>query len=128
MVGGSAPLAHTAVAQPLFNESVGNLDVQHLVDLHTHLVQRLGLGQGAGKAVQDEAVFAVLLGQPLPHDAVDHLVGDQATLVDDSLCLLPQGGAGLDGLPQDDAGGDGGDIQALPDDFTLGALPRAGGS
>ena len=98
------------------------------MDLHTHGVQGLGLGQRPGEAVQDEAVFAVILGQPFLDDAVDHLVGDQAPLVDDGLGLHAQLGAGLDGLPQHDAGGDGGDVQALPDDLTLGALSRAGGS
>ena len=110
MVSGAAALADTAVAQPFLDDLVRHLDIQYLVDLHTHGVQGLGLGQRPGEAVQDEAVFAVILGQPFLDDAVDHLVGDQAPLVDDGLGLH------------------GGDVQALPDDLTLGALSRAGGS
>ena len=45
--------------------------------LGQHPVQRLGLRHGAREAVEDEAVGAVGLVDPLGHDPVDDLVGDQ---------------------------------------------------
>ena len=128
MVSRAAALADPAVAEAFLDEGVGNHEVQDLIDGDAHGVQGQGLGQGPGEAVQNEAILAVLLGQPLLDDAVYHLVRDQAPLVDNGLGLLPQRGAGPDGLPQDDAGGDRGNVQMLLDDLPLGPLPRSRGS
>ena len=55
--------------------------------------QGLGLGQRAGHAVQDEAVFAIGLGYPLRDDAENQLVGDQIARVHVGFCFLAQLGA-----------------------------------
>ena len=89
------------------------------------LLQGLGLGDGAGHPVQDIAVGAVGLGQPLHHDADDHSVRDQLASVHIALGLEPHGRAVLHGRAQDVPGGDGGDAQLLTEDRRLGALSGA---
>ena len=60
--------------------SSGDFNVDDLVDDNAHVVQRLGLRDGAGEAVQNKAVFAVVLRQTLLDDADDDLIGDQLAL------------------------------------------------
>ena len=60
MVGGAAFFADTASGHSGDDRLVGDFQVNDLVDLH-HFVQSLGLGNGAGEAVQDVTVFAVVL-------------------------------------------------------------------
>ena len=71
--------------------------------------QGLGLGQRAGHAVQDKAVFAVGLGYPLRDDAENQLVGNQAAFVHILFCLFAQVSAVGNGLAKHVPGRNGGD-------------------
>ena len=92
------------------------------------LVQGLSLADGAGHAVQDIAIGAVGLSQPLGHDADDHGVRNQLTGVHIGLGLQPGGGAVLNGGAEDVAGGNGRDVQLGAEDLGLGAFAGAGGA
>ena len=89
--GGSAGGAHPAAAHALLDLAVGDLDGDHMVKHDAGLVQGLGLGQGAGHAVQDKALGTVGLLQPLGHDADDHGIGDQLACVHIGLGLKAHG-------------------------------------
>ena len=110
------------------NLLVGNLNVQHAVELNTGLLQGLGLGDGAGHPVQDVALLAVRLGQALGDDADDHLVRDQLARVHVASGLESHGRAVFHGSPQDVACGNGGHVQPLAKDGGLGPLTGAGGA
>ena len=125
MVGGAAAGADPAAAHALHDLLIGDLDGDHGVEGDARLLQSLGLGDRAGHAVQDEAGLAVVLGQALGDDADDHLVGDQLAGVHVLLGLQAHRRAVLHGGPEDVASGDGGDVQLLVQDLSLGALAGA---
>ena len=77
MVGRAAVLADPAAGHALFDLPIGDLDGHHMVKGHACLGQSLGLANGAGHSVQDEAPGAVRLLQPLGNDADDNGIGDQ---------------------------------------------------
>ena len=122
VVAGTALFADAAAAHALHDHIVLDLQLQHLVDADAHSLNGLGLGNGAGHAVQDEAVGAVGLCQTLLQDADDDLIGHQCAGVHEALCLQAHLGAILHGSTQDVAGADGGDVQLCADDLGLRAL------
>src|SRR3954447_15682571 len=67
-----AALLEGAFEQPLLGEVVGELEVEDYGELALRLgedlVERLGLGQSAREALEDEAVHGVRLDETLPHD------------------------------------------------------------
>ncbi len=79
---------------------VGHGDVEHAVQLPPHVgqhgIQALGLGLGAGEAIEDGAPVAIGPLQPIPHHGDGHVVGHQFALVHVRLgqqakfCLVPQ--------------------------------------
>lgn len=64
MVAGAAVGAHPASTQTLRNLFVRYFDVHHFINGDAHSVQRFCLRHGAGEAVQDKTVLAVILSQP----------------------------------------------------------------
>ena len=99
-----------------------------MVKAHPSPVQGLGLGDGAGHPVQNEAVDTVGLLQPLTDDADDHVIRDQLAGVHIGLGQQPGLGAFLNGGAQDIAGGDRRDAQLGTEDLSLGAFPGSGGT
>ena len=128
VVAGAALLADAAAAHPVKNHVLVHGQVQNLVDPDAHPLDGLGLGDGAGHAVQDEALGAVGLCQPLFQDADDDIIRHKAAGVHVTLGLQAHLGALLDGGPQDVAGGDGRDAQLGGEDLGLGALARTRGA
>ena len=128
MVACAARLADAAAAHPVKDHVLVHRQVQHLVDADAHLLDGLGLGDGAGHAVQDKALGAVGLGQPLLQDADDDVVRHKAAGVHVALGLQAHLGAVLDGGAQDVAGGDCRDAQLGGEDLGLGALARTRGA
>ena len=126
MVAGTALFADAAAAHALHDHIVLDLQLQHLVDADAHGLDGLGLSDGAGHTVQNEAICAVRLSQTLFQDADDDLIGHQSASVHEALCLQAHLGAFLDSSAQDVAGADGGDVQLCADDLGLGAFARAG--
>ena len=69
--GGAEPSA----AEPFDDRFVRHLKRKDDVDADAHLLQRFGLRDGAGEAVEDEAVLAVRFGKSVLEDADDDIVG-----------------------------------------------------
>ena len=122
VIAGAAAFADTPSAHAGDDLLIGDLDGDHGVESDTCLLQSLGLGDGAGHAVQNVAVGTVRLLQTLVDDADDDLIGHQLTGIHILLGLQPGGRTVLHSRPQDIAGGDGGDVQLLLDDVCLRAL------
>ena len=96
------------------------------VELVKSGVQSLGLRDGAGEAVHEEALGGVGFLQPVLDDADDHAVGDQVAGVHVLLGFQAHGGLVLDRVAQDVAGGDVGDAVLGHDTAGLGALAGSG--
>ena len=126
VVACAALLADAAAAHALHDHAVLNLQFQHLVDADAHGLDGLCLRNGAGHAVQNEAVGAVSLCQTLLQDADDDFIGHQRTGVHKALGLQTHLGALLDSSTQDVAGADGRDVQLCADDLGLRAFACAG--
>ena len=109
VVACAALLADAAAAHALHDHAVLNLQFQHLVDADAHGLDGLGLSDGAGHAVQDEAVGAVVLCQAFLQDADDDLIGYQVAFVHIGLGLHSRRRALLDGRAQNVTGGNRGD-------------------
>ena len=97
-----------------------------MVKLDTVFLQRLRLRDRAGHTVEDVPVRTVRLGETVPDDADDDLIGHQRTALHAGLRLLAQLAAAGDRRAQDVAGGDRRDVQLLGEDRGLRALARAG--
>ena len=128
VVAGPAGFADTAAAHPLHDGLVRDLNRDHVVKCDPGLFQGRGLGDGAGHPVQDIAVLAVILCQPLRDDADDDVVRHQLAGVHIGLGLQAGGRAVLDSRPEDVACGNGGNAQFSAQDFCLCSLTGAGGA
>ena len=128
MVRGTASLADTASGHTGDDGVVGHLDIEDRVDLHAHGVQSLGLGDGPGEAVQDEAVLAVILSQPLFDDADEDLIGHQLAALHVGFGLQAHLRAAPQRFAQHVPRGNGGDVVVLADDLRLGAFPSSRGA
>ena len=126
MVACAALCAHPAPGHPGLDGAVLHLDVNTVVDFHAFRFQGLGLGQGAGHPVQDEAVCAVALGDPVSDDAQDQLVRDQRALVHVLLCFFTKLRTIGDCLPEHVPGRDGGNAELLCQQLCLCSLSGAG--
>jgi hypothetical protein len=88
-----------------------------------HLEQGLGLGRGAGEAVEDEAGGLDVVGlQPLPDDGDGHLVADQTAGLHDRADLATELGAGRHRGPEHVPGAQVDDVVGIDDAGALGAL------
>ena len=118
-----------APAQAVDQDVCGNVQVQHVVDLaaaaRQHLVERGGLGDGAGKAVEQEPAFRLGAGERLVDDAVHHLVRDELARVHQRVGLLAQRRPIGDGAAQDVAGGELRDRESPRQALRLRAFPRS---
>ena len=129
LVGGvvAASLDPGAAEQALDRDLVGDLEVEDgaklaAVELGEDAVERLGLGERAREAVEDEAPGGVILGQPAAHDLDRDVVGDEVAVVEDRLHALAQLGAGGALGAEHVAGVDVRDAFRRGDELALGAL------
>ena len=86
----------------------------------------IGLGDGAGETIEQEAVGAVGLRDALLDQVDDQVVTDQTTGLHHGLGLQAQGGAGLDRGAQHVAGRDLRDAVFLADEGGLRAFAGTG--
>ena len=114
-----------AAAHPLDDRRVGDVDLKDEVELDAGVLHRLGLDDRARKAVEEKAVRAVGLRDPLADEAEDDLVADERARVHHLLRRLAERSAGLDGGAQHVAGRDLRDREALADERCLRALAGA---
>lgn len=128
VIGGSASGADTAARYTPGNRFVIHLDIEDAVDNNAHAVKRLGLGNGAGKAVQNEAVGAVGLREALLDDADDHLVWNEFTGINVFFGFPPHLRAAFQRFTDHIARGDGRNFEGFTDHFSLCALTGARGA
>ena len=126
MVARPAGRAHPAAGQPLDDTLVRNFDVHDLVDADAHLLEGLGLRHGAGHAVQNKAVFTVVLREAFFDDADDHVVGDKRAGIDKGLGFHAHLGFVFHRFTKNVTGADGRDVQLVAYDLGLRALTGAG--
>ena len=98
----------------------------HLLERDPGLLHRIGLGNGAGKAVEQVALGAVRLLQALGDQPDDDVVGHEAAGFHDLLRLQAERRAGLDGGAQHVAGGDLRDAEFFGDEAGLGTFAGTG--
>ena len=81
----AAPLTGSTPRQSLDNHPLRHPEVQHTVELKTHLpyhfLKAIGLGNCSRKTIQDETSLAIFSPQALSHQIDHDLVGDQLTLI-----------------------------------------------
>ena len=122
--------ADTTPSDPLEQLLEAQVEHRHRGDAAAQLgqrgVERLGLGERARKAVQDEPALGVGLRQPLADHADDDVVGHEVAAGHDLLGHQPQLGAVPNGLAQHVAGGDVGEPVLRRNARSLGALAGAG--
>ena len=128
MIAVAAAGADTATRYTPGDHLVGDIDVHHTVDDDAHAVKCLGLRDGAGEAVQNEAVFAVVLRKTVTDDADDHLVGDERAGFDIGLGFPAHLRAAFQRFTDHIARGDRGDAQPIAKDLGLRPLAGAGGA
>ena len=128
MVRGAALAAHPAAAHAVLDLLIADLNGDHPVEGNPRLGEGLGLADGAGHPVQNEAALAVRLPDALFHHADDHIIGDQLARVHIALGLQTHRSSLLNGGTEHVAGGDSGDSQLCAEDLRLGAFSRAGGA
>ena len=130
VVGVAGGLAEPAPGEAQEQLVGGDVDVEGGLDggppLGQGAVERLGLGTGAGEAVQDHAAGGIGSGQPLQEHAHGHLVGDQRSALHVRLGGDPEGGPFADGGPEEITRGHPGKAQVASQDVGLGALARPG--
>ena len=90
--------------------------------------QNLCLRHGAGEAIEDGAVFAVVGGQLFLHQADDQFIGNQVTTLHIGFCLFAQISAVGDGLAQKVSRGDHGNLQRVFDEIRLRTFTGTGGT
>ena len=83
MEGGAAGFAYAPASHSLLDLFVRYFNADHVRDINTHFLQRLGLGNRTGKPVQNKAVCAVRLGKPFPDHSDYHFIRHQRTGVDE---------------------------------------------
>ena len=66
-----------APAHALDDHRVGHVDLEHVIECHAGVAQRVGLRNGARKAVEQVAVAAIGLAQAVAHQPDDDFVGHQ---------------------------------------------------
>ncbi len=86
IVSGTALDADTAAGQTAHNQVFRHNDIDDLVDLD-HFIQRLGLGNGARKAVQDKSAAAVAFGKAFADNPNNDLIGDEFARLGIDFCL-----------------------------------------
>jgi hypothetical protein len=94
--------------QTLDHLVLGCVELQHgiyvAVAVAQQIFQRLGLGDGAGKSVEQEPGPADVLGKPLRHHRVGDLIRDQRAGIQVVLDLAAQFCLALDVRPEQIAG------------------------
>ena len=125
MIGRAAFRADAPSGHALFDSLVGYFDVNDLVDLDSHILQSLCLGNGAREAVQNEAALAVIFGKALLDDADDNIVRNKFAGLDIGLGLNAHLSAIGKCFANDITSGDGRNAVGIGDALSLGAFAGA---
>ena len=115
----------------LEENSFVNLELDHRVEIELllvqHAVERLGLRHGARKAVEDEAVVGVGLGDAVGDDRHNDVVGYEFAARHDLLGVQPDRGAGGSRGTQHVTGGELNDSVFFDESWACVPFPAPGG-
>ena len=128
VIAGAAVLADPSAAHSGDDLFIGDFDGDHSVEADTGLLHGLGLGDGAGHAVQNIAIGAIGLLPALIDDADDNLIRHQLACVHVLLGLQAGGSAVFHGCTQNVTRRDGRDIQLDLENVSLGPLTGTRGT
>src|SRR5690606_29746685 len=117
---------HPAPTQALDDLVVRDMDLHDVVDRNAGVDQGLSLRNGAGKAVEQEALRAVRACDAVLHQGDDDVIGHQAAAFHDGLHLAAQFTALLHRGTQHVSGGNLGDAVLLSEILGLRALAGTG--
>ena len=126
MVGAATAGVRAAAAHALNDRVERHVDLQHVVELDAGGLHGVGLRDGARKAVEQEALGAVGLGDAFLDQVDDQVIADQTARFHHRLGLQAQWRAGLDSGAQHVAGRDLRNAEFLADESGLRALAGAG--
>ena len=129
MVRSSGLLVNPSAADALLEDLVGYLQLNDLGNggtlLGEHLVEGLGLDEGAGETVEDETEAAVGILDAVADDADDDIIGHEAASLHDGGGLETNLGLGGDGGTEHVAGGELGDGKEILNLGTVSAFSGA---
>lgn len=129
MEGSAAFFAHAASDRSLYEKLFRYSDIEGTGKLLTQLfkngVKSLCLLGSAGKSVQKEALFAVVLGKAFPDDADSDFIRDKLSGINTRLGLFAKLGSLSNRCPEHIAGGNLGDPKFLNHAYGLGAFAGA---
>jgi len=128
VIAGAAVLADPSAAHTGDDLFIGDFDGYHSVEADAGLLHGLGLGDGAGHAVQNITIGAVGLLQALIDDTDDDLIRHQLACVHVLFGLEAGGSAVFHGCTQNVTRGYGGDIQLDLENVSLGPLTGTRGT
>ena len=128
MEGLAAVLAGPPAGHTVDDRIVAYLDGQGTVDIDTHLLHSACLRYCARDAVEDVAVFAVRLGEPLADDADYDIIRNELTGVHIALGLQSYLRTGFHSGAEDVSSGDRRYTQLAAEYFCLSTFTCAGGA
>ena len=106
MVGAARSGVRAAAAHAVDDGVKGHVNFEDIVQFDASRLHGIGLRDGAGEAVKQEAVGAVGLGDAFFDQVDDQVVADQTARFHDGFGFQAQGCARFDGGAQHVAGGD----------------------
>ena len=116
---------HAAAAHAVNNHAVRYIDFNHGIQIHTGFNHSFGLCQCAREAVEQETVFAVVLGNALFDHADNDVVAHQAAFINDFFRFQTQRRACFDRSAEHVAGGNLRNIKSSGDELRLSAFAGA---
>ena len=128
VIGCAAIAAHSASGQTLHDDFVSYLNVDDMIDLDTHILERLCLWHGAWKAVEDKTVFAIILFQTFVHHFDHYCIWHQFSCMNEFLCLFTSLCSVFHCCADDIAGTDLRNMTILTDFFRLSTFSGSGRS
>ena len=95
MVAAAGSRVDTAAGHAFDDFRIGHCDFENEIDGDARGLQGFSLRNGAGEAVKEEALLAVVLREAFLHKADDDVVAYQAALIHNDLSSLAEFGTGL---------------------------------
>ena len=126
MVRSAAFYAHSASGKTVHDYVVGDGNLKSLVNPYAALLKSFSLRNGAGEAVKDETVFAVILGETLLDDGDNKSIRNEFSGLHVFFSFKSQFSLVFNGLTKDVSRADGGDSELFFKNFSLSSFASAG--
>ncbi|SKN27356.1 Uncharacterised protein [Mycobacteroides abscessus subsp. massiliense] len=125
MVSTARSQVNAAAAHAVDNHAVGYVDFNDRVQIHARFNHCFGLCQRARETVEQETVFAVVLGNALFDHADNDVVAYQTSFINDFFCFQTQRSTCFDGSAEHVAGRDLRNAECSSDELSLCAFAGA---